>query len=241
MTPHQLGIPYSRPRYFALSKRGGAFVLPQRPAEAGPYDQPPSALLAAAEAEAQRRRRQTGEAAERPLEQQEQLATARPLEEFLVESPAPELEGGVLAKLPNLCYDTTQQPAGSAAGTKDRGVKRPAAGDAGGGADAYSPDEAPVTANGSSAARGAAQPSGEGAAAVAQRQGPAAAAEGAAAEDPWAAFRVPDDVIRKHGYCFDLVSPASTISNCFTKTYSQYTKVGLGWHHGCDGWGRGRA
>ncbi len=42
---------------------------------------------------------------------------------------------------------------------------------------------------------------------------------------------VPPDVIAKWGYVLDIVTPHSTVTNCFTKTYSRFAKV-----RGCAIW-----
>jgi hypothetical protein len=46
--------------------------------------------------------------------------------------------------------------------------------------------------------------------------------------DPWAAYRLPESVLQGWGQALDIVTPESQRCNCFTKTYSRYTKVGFG-------------
>lgn len=213
MTPQQLGIPYSRPRYFALAKRGGAFALPTPPEAAGPLRQPPSVLLT--QQQQQEAAGSTAEGGSSTPGSSSQAASqpavaARPLREFLVADPSSELEGGVLAKLPPGFLER-QRTAGTA-GSAEVAAAGPAAVSCG-------MDAAP--------ARDAAQQQQDTVAAAAsgaqQAQEPERAEAGAGGA--WAAFRVPLAVIERHGWCFDLVSPDSTTSNCFTKTYSQYVKV----------------
>lgn len=48
---------------------------------------------------------------------------------------------------------------------------------------------------------------------------------GGAEEDPWAEYRLPLAVLQQWGQALDVVSPASRRCNCFTRTYSRYTKV----------------
>lgn len=48
---------------------------------------------------------------------------------------------------------------------------------------------------------------------------------GEAEEDPWAQYRLPLAVLQQWGQALDVVSPASRRCNCFTRTYSRYTKV----------------
>jgi hypothetical protein len=43
-------------------------------------------------------------------------------------------------------------------------------------------------------------------------------------EEPWLAFRVPDDVVAKTAECIDIVTPDMHDANCFTKSYGKYVK-----------------
>jgi hypothetical protein len=43
--------------------------------------------------------------------------------------------------------------------------------------------------------------------------------------DPWAPYRFPDAELAARGIVLDIVSPQSTVVNCFTKSYGSYSKV----------------
>ena len=199
LSPTQLGVPYSRPRYFALARRtmqqqqqpaaeaaaaalgqsiGGsaAFALPPRGPGAGPYAGPPSALLAALCVAGG-----GGRDAAAPAAPTAALAPLRALGDFLVIDPGAELAGGVLRKRPGV-FPAPKRKGGS-----------PEAG-------ADSPDAAASTA------------------------------DAAGGGDPCGGFAVPEAVVRRHGWCFDIVTPqdggpSGRPANCFTKTYGDYIKA----------------
>lgn len=57
-------------------------------------------------------------------------------------------------------------------------------------------------------------------------------ADESAADDAWAPYMLPEDVLSKWGNVLDIVTPESQATNCFTKTYSQYAKVS--WARSCN-------
>lgn len=159
--PSDLGVPYSRPRYFAAARRRGA--------GAGALAPPPQAPFRPVQPD--------GSIADRPCAPR----AAEALASFLVADPGAELAGGVRAKLEN-----------------DIRFKQRGLADAEGlGLDRQSSLDANTPSPSSSA--------------------PLATA---------ASFQLGQELLLKNGWCLDIVTPASTRTCCFTKTYGQYIKVG---------------
>ncbi|CAG9463171.1 unnamed protein product [Pedinophyceae sp. YPF-701] len=170
-TPLQLGVPYSRPRYFLLArlKPLGAFpgFPPAHNGQAassgipGPRRARPTSLL--------------------PADGRPEALPIAPIREFLESDPTKH-SPAALRFAPG-GYTRGEGGGGNygAQVAAPRGGGEQASGDGGGGAG---------------------------------REWPG----------PFAPYVVPESVIDRHGICFDIVTPGSRRTCCFTKAYSRYVK-----------------
>uniref|UniRef100_A0A1D2ABX7 tRNA (Cytosine(38)-C(5))-methyltransferase n=1 Tax=Auxenochlorella protothecoides TaxID=3075 RepID=A0A1D2ABX7_AUXPR len=201
-SPTDLGLPYSRPRYFALATRARGAGLARHTL--------PFVVV------------RRGEGREPTVLPAREPTTRRPLADFLEADPAAELAGGVRLKLPDdIRFKATNRGSGDVQAEVGRG-------DAAAEDPPPSPTGAAAAAPGSGpplAAPGSGPPlaaPGSGPPLAAPGSGPPLAAPASATcDDP---FRVPDVTLLKNGWCMDVVTPSALRTCCFTKTYGQYIK-----------------
>lgn len=199
LSPLQLGIPYSRPRYYALARRkgpGGACPFPARLLPTGqPICCPPTSVI--------------------PCEVPNPLASAQN-----------DLNDSTATSRPRTCDHRTRLSANEAAPQSGKqsggtGVRVAVASLADFLVDRPSPgDGILVSASGSTTAAAAHDRPDD----QANRRLSSAEAACSAQED---FFWVPDNVIEQWREVLDIVVPSSQRCNCFTKTYTRYTKVPL--------------
>lgn len=237
MTPLQLGIPYSRPRYYALGRRKRAdgscmFPLAALPPGGCPHPGPPGRLVAPP---------LQGRLQAAALHEEPAPAAAAgdvkvaPISAFLDDVRLPslsacaEFRAGTSAPILSALQGTVKQNSrankGDASGAPDAGNQHAAerTGVTNSGTSESSPDSSAQGAQpqrhehaGSSAASEICQSPEVGGALVVGQQ-----AQQIDNEHQW----VPQNVIEQWGASLHIVAPDSRRCNCFTKTYFRWVKA----------------
>ena len=209
LSPLQLGVPYSRPRYYALaamrSPDGSCpFPAPALP-NGQPFCRPAASLLPAQHADRGDSDSEAASAAYRHVQ-------VAPIRKFLVKQPAPG--DGVPALLPGA------EPSRS---NFDCSASHPAA------ADGAATTMLACTGLPAAAVASCSKGSTHGQTAEEGGLGSCGGRDGgseAGCSGQGEGFHwVPDAVIQQWGEVLDIVQPLSQRCNCFTKTYSSYIKA----------------
>ena len=245
VTPLQLGIPYSRPRYYALGRRKHAdgscsFPVPSLPSDR-PYAGPPGSLLQAVLAEKDERSTDHGKSSytDQKLEvvQHAQLETdsgaIAPILEFLDRKAAPSQASAedrvALAECGSgfgrKCQPTKVQSEGEQDCAQRARSSQAAAGTEQADADSadsmlHNNNPSAPHCNGGHRTRAGLGNGMEG-----HRPDDAVAADEQAQGSSSGVEWVPQNVIQQWGQSLDIVGPETKRCNCFTKTYFRWVKA----------------
>ncbi|KAG2427751.1 hypothetical protein HXX76_012076 [Chlamydomonas incerta] len=222
VSPHQLGLPYSRPRYFALAVRAPLRFIRDYDCAAGPVPHPP--LLTP-----QRRAAHPAAAAGEEEEEEEALERRWAGVYDAGPSPAGSHSGGGSSASPDGRVPGPRRPSatpvhtpaplslflqsagGPAPATLAAAAIATAANSEGGPQEQLQQRlQEPCASNATAGAGGEA--------AACTDSGAGAGAGGG--EDPWLAHAVPAALLGRFWRVLDVVTPAATYSNCFTKHYA---------------------
>ena len=236
MTPLQLGMPYSRPRYYALGRRRHpdgtcSFPLPDLPAEK-PRSGPPGTLM---------RQQSAGRLPKSHLSTDTTGGTAAilPISKFLDQSAQPES-----AQLHREGREAPEQTEGASTISRDFEKHRPLL------AGRWGQNGAPLadsqrassirpqanTGHSESPLVEKLQHTQQRSQSSAQQRpcggyapcsGASADAEPAAEQSLQHSLAVPESVIEQWGQSLDIVGPDSRRCNCFTKTYFRWVKASV--------------
>ncbi|CAI5498325.1 unnamed protein product [Closterium sp. Naga37s-1] len=242
LSPTDLALPYSRPRYFCLAKRTTPLAaalshsLPGRPssprtaapepdASTSRSEEIPGGDASGAAGQAEGEGGGVGEEGKAGGEEArgDGVGAARVLGWrdllWLCQDVARGEWREQRAAVQAGCSDDSGGSSGDGAGhASESGLKPRCIGDF---LDAH-PDAAAGSDADATAADDSSAADGDGASMASASEAEAASAQSSAS--PWVPYCVPHDVRQRWGECFDIVTAASVRCNCFTKSYTKYAK-----------------